>query len=821
VNQESSPLRRRWSVKSLANNLDPSPEQIPKFANEFVNILRNIALSGKTMASNFSISDPATTIAIVGAGFSGSLVAANLLKSATRPLIIKSIECRHDIGKGVAYSTNSTSHLLNVSAGNMSAFPDDPTHLLRWLNYNRNELAAFLPDEVDASTFIPRRIYGLYIQSILEEAEATAASNVRLERINDEAIAVEPCEQGAIVCLRNSPCFFADKIVLALGNSPATPLASQKSNGDGFANAKGERIRNAWSVDALADLEPDAPILLVGTGLTMVDMVVSLHEQKHRGKIYAVSRRGLFPLQHQATRSYPAFLTPESAPKTVRGLWQRVRSEVKTAAIQGYDWRSVTDALRPISQQLWQQLPREERQRFLRHVKPYWEVHRHRIAPQMSDFIHKMLNSGQLIVSAGRIQDCQISSDAVAVTIRQRQTGIDTVFNVSRVVNCTGIEADYRRSPQPLIANLRDRGSIRPNEIGLGLDTASNGSVLDANGNISTLFYTLGTLRKGDLWETSAVPELRRQAQAVAAALLQSLRVRVRPVPTKSRFPSEERQSRSLSQGIPQSTLIFRQFFDPESSSYTYLIADSHTKDAVLVDPVLEQVDRDLTLLNELGLTLRYCLETHIHADHITGAGKLRQQTGCRVMVPQYASAKSADRTLADREILLVGSVEIEAIATPGHTNSHMAYLVDRIYLLTGDALLIRGCGRTDFQGGDAGTLYDTVRQRLFTLPDSTLVYPAHDYKGRTVSTIGEEKRLNPRFGDRTREQFITIMNHLGLSYPKKMKEAVPANEYCGDFIPQTDLSDVTNSSKDEREQIKQTLSKNTEIYNDYFAMYI
>jgi glyoxylase-like metal-dependent hydrolase (beta-lactamase superfamily II) len=267
---------------------------------------------------------------------------------------------------------------------------------------------------------------------------------------------------------------------------------------------------------------------------------------------------------------------------------------------------------------------------------------------------------------------------------------------------------------------------------------------------------------------------------------------------------------------------LFRQFFDPESSTYTYLIADSQTKEAVLVDTVLEQVDRDLQVLDDLGLSLRYCLETHIHADHITGAGKLRQQTGCRVLVPKNATARSADRSLSDRETLALGGVRIEAIATPGHTHSHLAYLVNNTHLLTGDALLIRGCGRTDLQSGDAGTLYDTVTQRLFTLPEETLVYPAHDYKGRTVSTIGEEKRLNPRFSDRTREQFIAIMSHLGLSYPKKMNEAVPANEYCGDFIPEASLNNGTSAAIDgDREKVELTLSTNTEIYEDYLAMYI
>jgi len=226
--------------------------------------------------------------------------------------------------------------------------------------------------------------------------------------------------------------------------------------------------------------------------------------------------------------------------------------------------------------------------------------------------------------------------------------------------------------------------------------------------------------------------------------------------------------------------MLFRQLFDQESSTYTYLIADLNLHEAILVDPVLERVERDLKLLKELGLTLRYCLETHLHADHITGTGKLREVTSCLGILPAGAQATCADRYIEDQEVLSLGLITINAIATPGHTNSHMAYLINGHCLLTGDALFIRGCGRTDFQGGDPGILYDSVIQKLFTLPDETLVYPGHDYQGQTVSTIGEEKRWNPRFLRRDRQEFIKLMNNLKLPNPKKMMEAVPANEHCG-----------------------------------------
>ncbi len=226
--------------------------------------------------------------------------------------------------------------------------------------------------------------------------------------------------------------------------------------------------------------------------------------------------------------------------------------------------------------------------------------------------------------------------------------------------------------------------------------------------------------------------------------------------------------------------MLFRQLFDPETSTYTYLLGDRHTQAAVLVDPVLEQVNRDLKLLDELGLKLHYCLETHIHADHITGSSQLREATECISIVPEKAQIACANRFIKDGEILTVGEIQIEAIATPGHTDSHLAYLVNRKKLLTGDSLLIRGCGRTDFQGGNAGLLYDAIVHRLFTLPDKTQVYPGHDYRGFTVSTIGEERQFNPRFSGQTRQSFITLMENLNLPNPQKIAEAVSANQHCG-----------------------------------------
>jgi glyoxylase-like metal-dependent hydrolase (beta-lactamase superfamily II) len=233
--------------------------------------------------------------------------------------------------------------------------------------------------------------------------------------------------------------------------------------------------------------------------------------------------------------------------------------------------------------------------------------------------------------------------------------------------------------------------------------------------------------------------------------------------------------------------MIFRQLFDRESCTYTYLLADPATREAALVDTVRENVGRDLQLVEQLGLNLVAVLETHVHADHVTGAGELRKRAGARCYVPQLGGALCADVPLADGDVVRVGTVALSVLATPGHTAACVSYLIseesspaDRV--LTGDALLVRGCGRTDFQEGDAGRLWDSIQGRLFSLPEETLVYPAHDYRGMTVSSIGEEKRHNPRLGGtRTREEFMALMASLGLPPPARIAEALPANRACGE----------------------------------------
>jgi sulfur dioxygenase len=225
-------------------------------------------------------------------------------------------------------------------------------------------------------------------------------------------------------------------------------------------------------------------------------------------------------------------------------------------------------------------------------------------------------------------------------------------------------------------------------------------------------------------------------------------------------------------------SMFLRQLYDAETSTYTYLVADDVARKAALIDPVREALARDSALLHELGFELVYVLETHIHADHVTSAGKLRELTGA-VTVASPLGAECASARLRHGDVLALGALEIKALATPGHTRDSLSFLIeDNVF--TGDALLVRGTGRTDFQSGDAGELYDSITKTLFSLPDSTKVWPGHDYRGQTQSTIGEERRHNPRLAGKTREEFVRIMSELRLAPPKRIQEAVPANLTCG-----------------------------------------
>jgi len=453
------------------------------------------------------------TVVIVGAGFSGVLTACHLLRSHVgRPVRVIVINRSGIMARGVAYGTRSSAHLLNVPTGRMSAFADDPDSFLRFAR--QRDVA------ITAQSFVPRQLYGDYLEQMLQEAEGSSRGGT-LERMVGEVAAIDLAADGqsAQVSTSDGQRLHADRVVLALGNyAPDNPAIRDPS----FYETR-HYVRDPWAPRSLDAVDVRQPVLLIGTGLTMLDVALELHS---RGgvKLLAVARRGLVPQTHQMSAVPPApeFRPPaiESSAATARTYLRAVREQVQRLAHQGIDWRTVIDALRPITPALWQRLGLAERQRFLRHVRPFWEVHRHRTAPAPGQAIQKLLQTGSLAVRAGRLRDLRSDASGVEVTLQFRGQPSSVTLRVGSVINCTGPSSDLKNSADPLITFLRQRGLIHPDPLGLGLVTGENYALIDASGNPSSVIYYVGPLLRASFWESTAVPELRVHAARLVEALV-------------------------------------------------------------------------------------------------------------------------------------------------------------------------------------------------------------------------------------------------------------------------------------------------------------
>ncbi len=451
---------------------------------------------------------------IIGGGVSGALVALNMLRTTREPLRIALVERTPGIGRGVAYSTECPDNLLNVPAGRMSAIPDDPGHFVRWVA-ERVERTGF-PDTVEGSDFLPRQLYGEYVYQTLRATREEVSALVRLDVIAGEAIDLEETAQGGRVRLADGRNVDGRNVVLALGNLPGEyPIRRS------LKFYHGPRyVHIPWRTDVLERIRPDDEVLIVGAGLTSIDIILQLHRQGHRGVIHAISRRGLRPQVHRLQPAYPDFLAGESLPKTVTATLHRVRSEIHRAEEAGSDWRAVLDAIRPHSQALWQGWSWEERARFMRHLRPYWEIHRHRLAPDIATRIDALRESGQVKFYAGRLQTLADTPEGAVVEFRIRGKEDIERLTVAKVINCTGPRSDYSKYQHPLLINLLARGLIDHDPLALGLHAHADGSVLRyRNGPVGWLF-TIGAPLKGVLWECTAVPEIRTHARALAEKLV-------------------------------------------------------------------------------------------------------------------------------------------------------------------------------------------------------------------------------------------------------------------------------------------------------------
>ena len=443
-------------------------------------------------------------ITIIGGGASGTLLAVNLLKTGggDEPLEINLVERSRKVGRGVAYSTADEVHLLNVPAGKMGAFPDDVEHFHKWLTTKGYDFAP--------TDFVPRKIYGEYLRELFSDAIAAKKSNIELNLLDDEAIDVFTEDDSALVLLKSGEVLPSHKVVLAFGNFLPPNLPTKSSD---YATSE-KYFQNAWNAENLERIQPTDDVLMIGTGLTAVDNILSLHHKNHQGKIIAISKHGWFPAVHQAAKPYECFKDEIAAQDKISGIFKTIRRHCRRAE----NWRSVIDVLRPITQETWHRLRAEEKQTFMRHLRRVWDVSRHRMPPVCAEILQKMQVDGRLEVKSGKITDIQTNGGKFTVKFSRKGTQ-ETVLT-DAVINCIGSESNFGKIDFPLVQSLLKKGEIKPDELFLGLDATPDGKILNRENKPSNVISTLGTALKGVLWESTAMPEIRVQARNLAVRLL-------------------------------------------------------------------------------------------------------------------------------------------------------------------------------------------------------------------------------------------------------------------------------------------------------------
>jgi len=446
------------------------------------------------------------TVAVIGAGFSGVLTAVRLLLAPDGPRVLL-IEKGPRFGRGAAYSSGSPQHLLNVRATNMSAFAEQPSHFIEWLGRSGQ------PDHDQA--FVTRDRYGQYLQSILRRAagEGVAASRLVLE--HDEVTSLEREGDGWRLELAVGRTLFADAVVLALGNLP--PPIPDAASPD---LARSPRYAaDPWAWDP-ASAPADGDVLILGSGLTAVDIALSVHEARPAAHMVALSRHGLLPRRHaEAAASTPASLAPSGPPLAIL-------RQLRLAARK--DWHGAIDALRPHVNPLWRSWRLAEKQQFLRHLRPWWDIHRHRLAPQVAVAIEELRQEGLLEVAAGRLRRLRPVADGIRAAWAPRGGGAIAERTFAVVVNCTGPRADLAASGESLIKSLMDGGLIRADDCRLGLDVDSHSRALAADGLPVETLFAVGPIARGRLFEITSAPDIRIQAADCAGAVQNALALKAR-----------------------------------------------------------------------------------------------------------------------------------------------------------------------------------------------------------------------------------------------------------------------------------------------------
>ena len=452
------------------------------------------------------------TVVIVGAGFSGAATAIQLLRLAKAGLRVVLINESGRMARGLAYGTHSNAHVLNVPAGNMSALAGDPDDFLRYCRWS--------DPQVDAHSFVSRRLYGAYLEALLSAAELFGTAGAQLDRVVGRVIEILPGTSQAQVRLQDGRVFLADDVVLAFGHfAPRDPLSARD-----VAVAGPRYVCDPWRPGALSAIRPDDDVLLVGAGLTAVDVALALNRTSRTGRLLVISRRGLVPQAHRSSGVVPGVVDGAALAAamgdTVRSYLRVLRAEVVRHRTRGEDWRDVIGALRPYTARLWQRLTLDDRKRFLRHLRPHWEVVRHRCAPAAHDVLAALMASGHCMLMAARVQGVTSIDGGLEVDLQPRGSGAPQRRQLQAIVNCTGPTSDVRHSGSPLIEHLLDAGLICPDSLGLGLRVGERYRTIDGEGRESPWLHYIGPLLKASEWEATAVPELRVHALRLAEQLL-------------------------------------------------------------------------------------------------------------------------------------------------------------------------------------------------------------------------------------------------------------------------------------------------------------
>jgi uncharacterized NAD(P)/FAD-binding protein YdhS len=458
------------------------------------------------------IPDKACRVAVIGAGFSGVLVALHLLWRCRGNDRIYLVERAPRFGRGLAFATGNPRHLLNVRIENMSAFADEPDHFARWLGALPAAERSAAGERSFAGTFIRREVYGAYIAHLLEDSITRLGGGRNLYLITDEATGLRQVDGRYQLATALGRSYDVDAAVLALGNFPPDHSETPAYYGD------------PWHPAAVRDLAPGRPVLLIGTGQTMVDVCLALLENGFEGPIHALSRRGLLPHEHAPAPRWEGLRLDAEDRRSLAYLCGAVRREVRRAAGEGFDWRSVMDALRPHTQLLWQELTPADKRRFLRHLRSWWEIHRHRIAPSVAARIAAVRARGALHVMSGRLEQVELAQDGLLASWRPRGADERQQLFAQRIINCSGPETDCDRLADPLVAQLLESGLARPDPCRLGLNATGQGALIGHDGRPSARLFGVGPIVRGAFWEIVSVADIRSQAEQVAIAALDTAR---------------------------------------------------------------------------------------------------------------------------------------------------------------------------------------------------------------------------------------------------------------------------------------------------------